>query len=630
MKLIVKLIIIIWANLLTANAQQMALEWQSSLGGNKNEDAFDLIRTDDEGFIVVGSTNSKNSFDIAESRAFEGNGGSDFWIFKTDKNGKLLWSKTFGGSSDDIATSVTRASNGDYVILGTTLSTDFDANFNGPNGGLLMVRLNTNGNLISKRVFPGGKRYTDLTYTFTDNFSKPIIRTLPSGELMIAATREIGTSNYTGKDFFIAKLTPTGDNLWEKTFGTRYNEQLADMILTSDNSMLLVGSTDALAKDLEGAGNGQTDFFAMKITQGGVEIWKKAWGGSGVDVLRTVVENSSKNAYIVAGETLSKDGVVSNPLGEKDGFTMKIDLQGNLVWKKSFGGSNNDGIYRLLPVAGEGYMALGTSDSEISNATQKGPLTDVWTTNFDESGNIINSGLYGGADIDVARAGIAISAKEWVLVGLSRSDTEDLTQNKGGNDVWILKLTPPPPITFRAFYANLDENNNALVEFVTSYQQNAQLISLEKSIDNVNFGKITDFSGLENAKNPKKYGFTDQNLSFGITYYRLVYYDTNNKLFIGPKISFEYLPLATAPIINESLAKIYPNPAVNFIQYDLKEPEATLAVYNQYGRQVPVFSYYSPANGWRIVLQNQVSPGLYFLKATKNNLLLSTDKFMVH
>jgi hypothetical protein len=137
-------------------AQEYVVNWQKSYGGERNEVVYAGVETSDGGFIMVGSTNSKNSFDVKDSRGFDGTGGNDFWISKVSNTGSIVWSKTFGGSKDDVATSVVKTSNNEYLILGTTQSTDGDANFNGTNGGLLLVRLKENGDFVSKRLFAGG------------------------------------------------------------------------------------------------------------------------------------------------------------------------------------------------------------------------------------------------------------------------------------------------------------------------------------------------------------------------------------------------------------------------------------------------------------------------------------------
>jgi len=201
-------------------SQTYKLSAQYSFGGNEDDNANDIIQTYDGGFIMGGSTHSQNSFDVKDSKAYRGNGGSDFLIIKTKLDGSLDWSKTCGRTRDEEATSIAKTINGEYVIVGPTRSTDGDADFNGSNGGILMIRLKENGSFLSKKIVPGGRHFTQDTYHYSNAFSKPIVKEASSGNIYIRGTHEIASSPYRAKPFYLSKLTPTGDTLWEKVFGS--------------------------------------------------------------------------------------------------------------------------------------------------------------------------------------------------------------------------------------------------------------------------------------------------------------------------------------------------------------------------------------------------------------------------
>ncbi len=101
--------------------------WSKSYGGNKRDEARDIIQTDDNGFLLLGYTLSF------------GQGGEDVLVLKTDANGDLQWAKTIGGSGSDLGVSVVKNHKGEYVILGNTTSyySDYD---------ILLAILDSNGN----------------------------------------------------------------------------------------------------------------------------------------------------------------------------------------------------------------------------------------------------------------------------------------------------------------------------------------------------------------------------------------------------------------------------------------------------------------------------------------------------
>ncbi|SOE21197.1 Por secretion system C-terminal sorting domain-containing protein [Spirosomataceae bacterium TFI 002] len=608
-------------------AQEKYIQWQSSLGGRYSENANAVVQTSDKGYIIVGSTNSKNSFDVGDSQAYEGQGGSDYWVVKLDVTGKLEWSKTFGGSDDDVATDIVKAHNGDYVIIGTTVSTDGDANFNGTNGGLLIIRIKENGDRVSSRVIPGGRRFTEPIYAYADNFSRPSIVKLANGDLMIGATREVGQSPYYAKQFYLSRLTPFGDTLWERQYGSTKDEVMADLLVTSDGGILMIGSTNADAKEISGAGKGFYDFFAVKTDQNGVELWRKAWGGANFDNLNGGIETNSRDGYLLVGESSSKDGIFTS-LGQKDAVVIKVDQNGNLKWTKNIGGELNEALFDIVKGNNNTYLAIGTGESQVGNVQPKGPLTDVFTVSIDENGIISDYGLFGGADIDIARGGMTLSENEMILVGTSRSESDDLTLNHGENDMWVFKIGPPPPVIFGVFFSNLNDDQNGLVEWSTRGQNNAKKMILEKSTDNKTFSVIREFDITENTKSTRLYSYVDKKMIVGNNYYRLKYTDINDIQYNGPNLTFNFIPLNTSPeasFLGE--IDIFPNPATEKITIRNIGKDAVIKMINTRGILSPIKPIFIN-QGWEIPVTTQLTSGSYILsivsegKATSHKIVV--------
>src|ERR1044072_1453994 len=102
-------------------------KWLNYFGGAGNETCWSVDKTADGGFILGGSTNSF------------GAGGDDFYIVKTDANGNVLWTKTYGGLYNDDATGI-RAVNNGYFICGISNS--------GHDDNAWMLRLDENGDSL--------------------------------------------------------------------------------------------------------------------------------------------------------------------------------------------------------------------------------------------------------------------------------------------------------------------------------------------------------------------------------------------------------------------------------------------------------------------------------------------------
>ncbi len=597
----------------SAYSQTYKVSEQYSFGGDEDDTAQDLIETSDGGIIMIGSTNSKNSIDVGESQGYRGNGGSDFFVIKIDAQGKNVWSQAFGGSNDEEATSIARINSNEYVIVGPTRSTDGFANFNGTNGGILMIRIREDGALVSSRIIPGGSKFTQKTFHYSNSFSKPTVKVNNFGFIYIGGTHEIGTSPYMAKQFFLTKLTPTGDTLWEKVFGSPLDDQMSDFAFSSNGDIIMVGSTSALSNQIDGAGNGNLDVLAIKVTSNGNLVWEKGWGGERIDAAHGIIQNHQESGFLIVCETSSTTGIVNSTFGSKDALILSIDNNGTLVWKNHFGGHGNDNLFNITKDGNDKYLAFGTSDSRRNDLINKGPLTDVLTLKVTSTGELEGASLFGGEDIDVARGGIVLNDTTWAFAAISRSSSEDLNLNNGENDFWLLKLGIAPPIDFFNFRGFKTLDGDGEINWRTNYETEAKSIAIQKSRDNKDFLTLKSFDITGNSSSLKTYSFIDSQLSVGPNYYRLLYYNLAGKAYIGPYLIIDNSPLSIQNIApeKESLTP-YPNPAIDKIAVRLLDEEARISVKDQTGKSMPIQTSFSPNIGWQINL-NLLQTGSYLI-----------------
>jgi len=86
-----------------------ALLWSKALGGPGEDNGW-LVEEVSDGFLVAGFTNSS------------GAGGFDCYLVKTDSDGELEWSRTYGGEADDRCWGMVPARDGGFVLVGETAS----------------------------------------------------------------------------------------------------------------------------------------------------------------------------------------------------------------------------------------------------------------------------------------------------------------------------------------------------------------------------------------------------------------------------------------------------------------------------------------------------------------------------
>ena len=85
-------------------------QWDRTFGETGGDVGFDVQQTSDGAYIVTGYTDSY------------GPSPSDLWLIKTDAGGNELWNRKFGGAEADSGQSILEASDGGYVIAGSTTS----------------------------------------------------------------------------------------------------------------------------------------------------------------------------------------------------------------------------------------------------------------------------------------------------------------------------------------------------------------------------------------------------------------------------------------------------------------------------------------------------------------------------
>ena len=142
----------------------------------------------------------------------ENKGTYDFWIIKVTSDGSLVWEHSFGGSEIDEARGVSESSDGNYLIIGDTRSSDQNVSQNNGAADVWLIKLSEDGNLIWEQTIGG------------TNFDVPrsIKSTMDSGFLIAEAPEALMwdlTSNQGQNDALIVKVNNNGELTWQHTFG---------------------------------------------------------------------------------------------------------------------------------------------------------------------------------------------------------------------------------------------------------------------------------------------------------------------------------------------------------------------------------------------------------------------------
>jgi len=114
--------------------------WKSTFGGDKTEYLAEIEATTDGGAIFAATTASDSTGDVPVNHSDK----SDIWVVKLDAQGAIQWSRTYGGSGDDIAGTIKTASDGGYIFTGASASEDGDLT-GSTTGAVWVVKLDSAG-----------------------------------------------------------------------------------------------------------------------------------------------------------------------------------------------------------------------------------------------------------------------------------------------------------------------------------------------------------------------------------------------------------------------------------------------------------------------------------------------------
>jgi PKD repeat protein len=319
-------------------------------------------------------------------------GGRDFWIVKTDSLGQKLWDKRYGGDFEDRLFSFDQTSDGGYILGGFTTSDSIGD-----------VSQHTRGSM----------------------------------------------------DYWIVRIDSVGNKLWDKRFGGASYDQLSAVRQSPDGGFILGGwSFSDSTGDVSQHTRGAEDFWVVKTDSAGNKIWDKRFGGDQNDEL-SYIENSTDGGYILGGRCGSDAGadVSQASRGLTDYWLVKIDIFGNKIWDKRFGGDASDVFLALDITSDGGYVLGGYTQSRVSGDVSESSrdtavvdptyMGDIWIVKTNSNGILQWDKRYGGDQKEDAFGYIKqLMDGGYIFASASYSGASgDKTENNlGMEQSWLVKL----------------------------------------------------------------------------------------------------------------------------------------------------------------------------------------------
>jgi hypothetical protein len=411
-------------------------------GGTSTDVAYSVQQTSDGGYIVAGYTYG------------------DILLIKTDANWNLQWAKTFGGMDDDLAYSVQQTSDGGYIVAG------FTSSFGAGGWDIFLMKTDASGNLQWAKTFGG----------MNDDLAYSVQQTSDGGYILAGYTGSFGAGDY---DFFLIKTDANGNIIWAKTYGGIYYDLAYSVQQTSDGGYIVAGETWSF-------GAGYLDIFLIKTDASGNVQWAKTYGGTGWDGANSV-QQTSDGGYIVAGYTRSFGA------GGYDIFLIKTDANGNIIWAKTYEGTDSDWAYSVQQTSDGGYILAGLTRSFGAGGW------DIFLIKTDANGNLQWAKTYGGTDWDYAFSVQQTSDGGYIVAGYTRSF------GAGGSDVFLVKTDASGDIGSCGIVGNASPTVNTVSPTVTTYSPSVSSPSLTVNSPSPTFtypaltGSVPCFSNISES-----------------------------------------------------------------------------------------------------------------------------------
>jgi hypothetical protein len=298
-------------------------------------------------------------------------------------------------------------------------------------------------------------------------------------------------------DFWIVKTDSLGNIEWQNTIGGNSEDHLVSIQQTADGGYIIGGhSLSSISFDKTENCLGISDYWIVKTDSVGNILWQNTIGGSGNDVLSTILQTTD-GGYVLGGGSMSyiSGDKTENCLGGFDYWIVKTDGLGNIQWQNTIGGSGIDIIYSMQQTGDGGYILGGVSASNIAVDKSENSLGggDFWIVKIDSIGNIQWENTIGGDQNDELKSIKLTFDGGYILGGYSSSNISgDKTQNSfaGWADIWILKTDGLGNIQWQSTIGGNDDDDLTGIELaadggyliVGSTQSNISGVKSENTI----------------------------------------------------------------------------------------------------------------------------------------------------
>ncbi|HQX31110.1 MAG: T9SS type A sorting domain-containing protein [Flavobacteriales bacterium] len=286
-----------------------------------------IANTADGGFVLAG---------INWTHSVTG----DMYLVRTNANGEVQWSRTFGGSERDYCAAVEETNDGGSMMVGSTES------FGALGRDVYVVKTNTTGNVLWSRTYGG---------PYDDDGSAMVLTS--DGGAIIAGTAVTTSDPSTGASAYVIRIDASGDTLWTNTYDTGSGNGASWICPASGGGYLISGTMGLTSPLING-------MMLIRIDDNGIVVWSKTTDTLLADAFSCA--STSDGGFIVAGRV----GVAA--------CLLRLSSDGDLMWSNMYYKQNcSNKAYSVRELADGGFVFSGDTDLH------------AWLVRTDASGELV-------------------------------------------------------------------------------------------------------------------------------------------------------------------------------------------------------------------------------------------------
>ncbi len=418
-------LIIVFTTLISVIAQP-TIDWQRSFGGVRMDKINAVIRTADNGYLLVGQTASigtQGRFDTMQAA-----------VIRLNTEGGIVWQRNYGGTGIDIAHHAVQLANGSFAIIGESTSRDVVKNQGGTDGWLFTIE--AGGVLIRQNTF-GGTGDERFKHIAIKRDSIYVVGYSSSKDVDLINAQAKGGRDVLAVRFTINELLPVGARL----YGGAGNDEAVSLFAGSptDTTFVIAASTTSNNGDVSG-NHGASDIWVFEANSiNGAIRWQRCLGGKNDDFAADMVANTE--GYLLAGTTASNDGDVRGLKGNSDIWAVQINATGTLLRQNTIGGLQKDVAAAIVAdTVDKTYVILGATESSNGYVLSQHGKADWSLSKFDAALRLKWHKCLGGSQIDEGCDIVLARDGGLLAVGGATSTDGNVMNGETNGNGWVTKL----------------------------------------------------------------------------------------------------------------------------------------------------------------------------------------------